>query len=286
VRAVAVAIALVLLAGCAKRASPASPLVSGSAARPAYAGPMYVPFSIDQEAPVVNRSGAAGKALECRYPPYAGGSGVYDDGLLEVKPSYARALVNFFADGGSGRLPTRGYRVERTDGNRVLLSWDVDGYTKIAIIMKAGTWDYLGHHGWGVETWAECDPAEFPAATTDGLGFGVWLDRHGGRVPTARVQSYPRDEWCGFSGVAYLQVGPNARARFYVRDAGGMLTKYLLVPYDGAATLPADATDSGWHRDGRELWLVPRGESVYLVSQTNPSDVERWPLESPGYACD
>jgi hypothetical protein len=88
-----------------------------------------------------------------------------------------------------------------------------------------------------------------------------------------------------FSRVAYLQVGPTTRARFYVRDAGGILTKYLLVPYDGAATLPADPTDSGWHRDGRELWLVPRGESVYLVSQANPSDVERWPLESPNYAC-
>jgi hypothetical protein len=249
---------MLMMAACAK---PTSPLAPDSAARPAYAGPLYLPFSTDDQAPLLDRAGAAGKALGCRYPPYGGGTEPYDDGLLEVWPTYAGALVGFLGPDDTGGFPRSGYRLERTDGNWALLSWDVDGRTKIAIIMRDGIRDYMGQRGWGVETWAECDPAEFPAAITDALGIGVWSDRNGERVPVARVQSFPKEEdLCDYSGVKSLQLGQSARPLEYVRDARGELTKYLLVPYDGAATLPADPTDSGWHRDGRELWLSPRGE--------------------------
>jgi hypothetical protein len=282
VRALAVAIALVLMASCAGRATPASPLASGSAGRPAYAGPLYIPFSTDDNATVLGRSGAAGKALECRYPPYEGGTAAYDDGLLEVGATYVRALVEFLGPDDTRGFPRSRYRLERTDGNRALLSWDVDGRTKIAIIMRDGIRDYMGHRGWGVETWAECDPAEFPAATTAALGIGVWLDRNGESVPVARVKSFPKEGFCSYAGTKVLQIGQSG----YVRDPRHELTDYLLVPYDGAAALPEDATDSGWHRDGRELWLSRRGESVYLVALANPSDVERWPAWNRSYGCD
>jgi hypothetical protein len=51
------------------------------------------------------------------------------------------------------------------------------------------------------------------------------------------------------------------------------------VSFDADATLPTDATFTGWRDGDRELWAEPReGDgrptSVYVVS---PDGVERWP---------
>lgn len=53
----------------------------------------------------------------------------------------------------------------------------------------------------------------------------------------------------------------------------------------GLAALPKTATDTGYHRDGRELWLSAKHEAAYLVSLSDPDDVERWPAAKQEIYC-
>lgn len=260
---------------------------TGPAPRSPYGGPMFVPVAVSGgHGSVLARSGAAGRALECRYRPYAGGEGVYDDGLTEVDSTFRRAASTFIGPNDDGGiLPPDGYRVERKAGSRVLLSFDVAGRTKAAIILRNGITDYMQHTGWGVETWAACDPAEYPAATIAKLDLGVWQDRNGRPAPLAQVESVPGEEWCDYAGVSFVQAGRYPHERAYVRDTDHQATRYLRVAYDGAASLPPGAVDSGYHRDGRELWFGPDATAVYLVSLTDKMDVERWPAVKPGVGC-
>ena len=64
------------------------------------------------------------------------------------------------------------------------------------------------------------------------------------------------------------------------------LAQYLSTTYLGDASLPGDAEDTGFHRDGRELWLVPSREAAYLVDLDDPADVERWPASTQPIGCD
>jgi hypothetical protein len=268
-RAAVAGLAIMLVAGCS---SSSPPLLATSPTHPqsgsVYRGPLSSP---------------AERALECRHRPFAHGSQDYLDGLAEVADNYQSAARDFL-DGDdqlSATVPSNGYRIERRGGPRVLFSWDVDGRTKVAIIARDGMTDYLHRRGWGVESWAECDPAEFPASTTDALGIGVWQNRAGQRVPVAEVRSSPGQHVCDFAGTGFLEVG----TRTYVQDPHGTMRDYLRTPYAGSATLPADAQDSGWHRDGRELWLAGDRAAAYLVSTESPSDVQRWPATKPGFGC-
>lgn len=274
------------LAGCTSSEHHDLLIASGPAGKP-YNGPLYLPIvSAKDTAPVLDRSGAAGRALDCRYPPYGGGQGVYDDGLTDVGSTYVDAAEEFIGpNNDGGTLPSTGYRIERTTGNRVLLSFDVHRRTKVAIILRNGITDYRNEVGWGVETWAACDPAEYPAETIADLGLGVWQDSRGQPAPIARVESFPGQGWCDYAGVSFVQTGRYPHEQIYVRDTNRRLTRYLRVAYDGEASLPQTAVDSGYHRDGRELWFGPDNSAVYLVSMTDGTDIERWPAVKSGVGC-
>ena len=64
----------------------------------------------------------------------------------------------------------------------------------------------------------------------------------------------------------------------YVRDPAGefLAQDWLTAPYDGHATLPTDATDTGWTNGNVDLWISPSDldHAVYLV---RGDVVERWP---------
>ena len=60
----------------------------------------------------------------------------------------------------------------------------------------------------------------------------------------------------------------------------------MKVPYAAGVTVPEDAVDSGYHRAGRELWLVPDKTAAYLVSLDDATDVERWPAPKQPIGCD
>jgi hypothetical protein len=275
-RAVVLAAVAVLAAACA---SSTPVIVKGSAPPIPYSGPLYLPMG---NGDATLTGGAAGRALECDHAQYTGGRPDYQDGLLDVGSSYGRALANFLREGG---LPSSGYRLEREDGSRVLISWDVAGRTKIAFVLKEGVRDYRHRLGWGVEAFASCDPAEFPPAVAAALGFGVWRDRHDKPVPITIVQSFPHVAFCSYRGTDSLRVGSGAAARTYVRDPAHVLTHYLTTRFEEHATRPADAVDSGYHRDGRELWFAADRAVAYLVSVASPADVEAWPAARPDVAC-
>ena len=264
-----IAIAAVLVAGCGS-ATVADR--DGSATRP-YDGPL--------------EAGAAVGALECDgETPYRRGEGVYDDGLAQVQESAEAALDNYMSESGlSFSMPSDGYAVEREQEGRVLLSYDVDGRTKVAMFAADGVRDWNGDEGWGVRAWAQCDPSELPPDVTDDLNIGVWENESGERMPVTRIQSFQGAEHCSWEDHTFLLVGPEGKADWYVRDTGGELAELLHTTYDNVEAIPEGATDTGLRRDGRQLWIGPDGEAAYLASLDDAHDVERWPAAKRPIRC-
>ena len=249
-----------------------------------YDGPMSLPIDYGDEAAVAERSGAAGRALECDGEPYEGGGADYDSGLASVQDDATKALENLFReDGYSANLPDEGYRIEREDGGRVLFSYDVEERTKIAFIAYDRVEDFNHDHGWGIEAWAQCDPSELPDGVTDDLNIGIWADKSGKRVPESTVTSYDGSDHCGWEDITFVV---HLEETQYVRDVGGELDEFLRTTYDGSADLPEDATDTGLRHDGRELWIVPAKDAAYLVSIKDAKDIERWPAAKDRIGCD
>ncbi len=279
-RTLIVAVTTLMLAGCGSSAE----VVKGGPASSPYDGPMGLPVDYRDRATVLERSGTAGRALECDGDPYAGGGADYDSGLASVQGSAKGALENLFEEDFVGALPEQGYRIEREDDGRVLFSYDVDDRTKIAFVASENVQDYNGDEGWGVEAWAECDPSELPASVTDDLGIHVWEDASGDRVPVTRIRSFQGAEHCDWQDITFLQLD-RGRADEYVRDRSGELADFLRTPYDGSATLPPGASGTGLRRDGRELWLGASHDAAYLVSLDDSDDVERWPASKEPIRC-
>jgi hypothetical protein len=170
-------------------------------------------------------------------------------------------------------------------GAKPFSRYDVADRTKVAVVLADGIRDFNGDEGWGVVAWAQCDPAELPAAVTEDLGIGVWEDASGRRLPVRRVHSYQGPEHCSWTDITFLLVGPDYdRADWYVRDATGESPDLLRGTFDDDATLLKGATSTGWRRDGRELWLDVR-QAAYLVDVDDPGDVERWPAAKEPIMC-
>ena len=265
--AIAVAIALTW-AGCG------SAVDGGPSNAPPYTGPLSAKAAVD--------------ALECAgRTPFFRMTGAYDDGLATVESSAEAAFDNYIEKSGIGfNAPLEGYHVERTDGGHALLSYDVGDRTKVSVVVADGIRDFNGDVGWGMVSFAQCDPAELPAAVTDDLGIGVWEDASGRRLPVTRVHSYQGPEHCSWTGITFLLIGPDYdRADWYVRDATGEFPELLRGTFDGDTTLPEDATSTGWRRDGRQLWLAHDQAAAYLVDVDDPDDVERWPAAREPILC-
>ena len=278
-------VTLTVLAGCGEAPVAGPGDEDRAQVANAYDGPMHLKPDYSDNATVLERSGAAGRALQCEGEAYNGGGGDYDSGLASTQRSPSEALENHIDEDAYG-VPEDGYRVERDDGDRVLFSYDVEGQTKVAYIAFNGVKDYNDETGWGMESWAQCDPAELPADVAEKLGFEVWEDASGARVPIAEVRSSPGPEHCDWQDITFLSLGPDDEdVQTYLRDTTGELADWTTTTYDGAAVLPDDATTTGFRRDGRVLWLGTAPNAAYLVSVDDPSDVERWPAERERIAC-
>lgn len=277
-RLMAVMAGLVLVGGCGT----SGVVVANEPAPSSYSGPLRLPVA--QQGSVMDRSGAAGRALQCTHAPYAGGSGDYAAGLASTQRSAGAALRNFFSLGHT-RLPKSNYRMEREEGGRVLYSYNVGGRTKVALIAADAVRDFNQDEGWGVETWAQCDPSELPAEVTDALDIQVWKDASGKRVPVTTITSRAGPEHCDWQDITFLDVDTKSGEREYLRDTTGELGSYLTTTFDASATVPKQAIDTGYERDGRHLWLHPDGTAAYLVNTLNRDDVERWPAARRHIAC-
>ncbi len=120
---------------------------------------------------------------------------------------------------------------------------------------------------------------------TDDLGIQVWEDSSGQRAPGTRIQSFQGAEHCDWQDITFLHLGRGSGTDEYVRDRHGELGGFLPASYDGAAPLPHNATNTGLHRDGRELWLASTHDAAYLVSLDDSDDIERWPASKQPIGC-
>lgn len=243
----------------------------------AYAGPMYVKVGDHGNPDVRVRAGAAVGALECSGEPYLGQSN-----LGHPDDNAAVALAGFVKDNHFA-LPPTGYRVERQETDRVLYSYDVDGRTKVAVIV--GTAPREGfEQGWYVESFATCNPFELPDAVTDALGVQVWTNEKSERVPTTAIQSAQGPTHCNWESATFLTLGRQQ----YIRDPDGVVSGGISNPsfrttFDGNAALPVDATDTGYRLDGQALWMAADKLSAYVVGADGK--VERWPAPVEQVGC-
>ena len=142
---------------------------------------------------------------------------------------------------------------------------------KVAVIVADAGEVGLESGGWAVETFASCDPAEYDPSADEQLFHDIWLDADGNRVLTSTLVSFRGPEHCGWQSVTFLTY----RDRQYLGDPQGALEgSGVEVPFEADAELPADATDTGYHRDGRHLWLSADESVAYVV---DGDGVEAWP---------
>ncbi|WP_329263326.1 hypothetical protein OG223_47505 [Streptomyces sp. NBC_01478] len=247
-------------------------VVAGTPPATPYGGPLYVPATDSDE------SGAAGRALECDGTMYSGGGAeTWSKGDGGRTPE--GGLRTYF-DIEQPDVPRTGYRVERRSDGRVLFSYDVDGRTKVAVVVAK---DGKDRPGWGPEASASCDPAELPASFTEAHGYEIWTDGDGRRLPTTVVSSSAGAAHCDWQKAHFLQTGDGEKGRLYARDPDGVLPSGMLTaPYDGDVPLPASARDTGYRYQDRQLWLTADASTAYVRT---PDGVEAWPSVKEGMGC-
>ena len=249
-----------------------------------YDGPMYVKPDYADEATVIERAGAAGLALECEGEPFVGGGGDYVDGGLESVQESAEEALGNYDENTAMPVSADDFAVERTDGDRVLFSFDVDGETNVAAVAANCVTDDNDDTGWGIEGWAQCDPAELPGSVAAQNGDQVWTDGEGNLVPVTEVTSFEGAEHCDWKETTFLTLG-DYDGHAYLGNPTGYLERHLTTTYEPDGSLPDAATDTGYEHDGRSLWLGTEPKAAYLVSTTDPDDVERWPWTTDEIWC-
>jgi hypothetical protein len=214
-----------------------------------------------------DRAGAADEYIECVHPIWNGGWSQDVGGTGNAgDPADALAL---FVDSGLFGLPPKGYSLTGRDGGRLLYTYAVDGTQKVAVILSNSP------SGWGFETFASCDPAEYDPADDELLRMGIWTASDGRRTPTSIITSMPGAEHCGWESVTYLLY----QDRQYISDPNGVMGVRFVEPFASDTNLPADAVDTGFRRKGQSLWLSADNSVAYLVSDDR---VEAWPTpDSP-----
>jgi hypothetical protein len=122
---------------------------------------------------------------------------------------------------------------------------------------------------------------------------GYAWTRNGRPVSGLELATFAGPDHCDSGSATYLIIGwppgtvaPTAsEARLYIRDQYGVMldARYqrLLEP---RATLPSDATPTGYRYGSIEIYLSPsdQDEAIYVVG---PSSAERWPRSDPMAFC-
>jgi hypothetical protein len=185
-----------------------------------------------------------------------------------------------FVDGNLFALPSDGYVAEGRDEHRRLYTYSVSGEPKVAVIIADSVNVALEESGgWAVETFASCDPAEYDPSADDQIPMDIWLDADDNRIPTSIVTSSQGQEHCDWESVTFLWY----EDRQYFSDPEGALADVgFVVPFDADTELPTDATDTGYHHDGRHLWLSTDGTVAYIVEGDS---VEGWPTSADQVGC-
>lgn len=105
------------------------------------------------------------------------------------------------------------------------------------------------------------------------------LDRDDRRVPTSVLNSFRGPQHCDWKSVTFLSL----RGKTFVGDPEHVLPQApLATSYAAAATLPADAQDTGFHRDGTRLWAAANGSAICAA---RADGVQRWPWDRQPPGC-
>ena len=204
------------------------------------------------------------------------GQRVYSEGATADSPQEALSVAR--SERGFDGVQD-GLKVAAQTDDRVLYVVEVDGVVKQAVIVHDGpATEGAGGPGWYVESWARCDLAELPRSYTDSIGVQLWTDAAGATAPSRKVLSYVGPEHCDWQSMTFLEL----RDRLYVRHLDPEYAKYFVGPYRAEATLPADAEDTGFRRDGKRLWLSADGDWAYVGT---PDSVEAWPSSRKPFGC-
>lgn len=224
--------------------------------------------------------GRARQVLDCPGRPGMQGSGNYDTGPETVGDDAQEAMDSWLAEEG-GVLPDVPLEETAREGRAVLFTW-TEGSTLLgSFVVHEGIEDLEGHRGWGVYSWAVCDPSYWPDDLAVATGHEVWSNADGDRVDTAFVVSFPGAEHCGWQDSTFLQLGSDGQDGTFVGRPTPELRSLLATTYAEHTGLPGSATDTGYQRDGRELWVT--GTAAYLVGADG--DAERWPAATKPIGC-
>jgi hypothetical protein len=104
------------------------------------------------------------------------------------------------------------------------------------------------------------------------------------------VTSYEGPEHCGWQGVIFIEIGyrsglaqPGLSGGLsFLRDPDGVLSDHAVAQLEPRVALPPDAVETGWRRDGHELWLAPDGTAAYIDVGDG---LEKWPRTRGVVAC-
>lgn len=165
-------------------------------------------------------------------------------------------------------IPVRGYHELARDADSVLYGFRRSGEVKVAIRATRSEM-----HHWIPDWLADCGLSEYGRQAEMGPGVWLWANRNDRTIQERRG---PAD--CGQQSVRIIWwTTPSERRRderIYVRDPEGRFRDQWQAPYLRATTLPANARDTGYRRDGASLWMAPDRDSIYLKDGDR---VQRWP---------
>lgn len=129
-----------------------------------------------------------------------------------------------------------------------------------------------------------------------GVTFGPypgppWFDANGRIVPPSKLTAFQGPAHCGWSRTVLLQAGRPLGAEYdagtvrqWVRDVDGSLRRWHDKPYLRRATLPDEASFTGYRNGVWELWSSPPSRDDYAYMVRNRV-VEAWPRTDPLVAC-
>lgn len=291
-RAVVLLLPLLALSGCASASTGTG---AGTVVDPAARASGSSEASLAPEPSATPGStGAAGRIVRCSGPvvgetrsaPYDGeDTGATPDAALAAAKQWVRW------DGAQ-----EGFALARVEPSRRLYVLEVGGVAKQALIVRRGP--ALKGDGtaatvtrWWLESWARCDYAELPEAVARRQGLELWTGPDGKRALTSAIESFAFDDGC-LPGLRALDVGgPLAGGR---ERAGEAAVEYLQHPpaelrgryvdreYVEHATVPADAIDSGYEREGEHLWFSADRGFAYVGE---PADAQAWPRAKQPVRC-
>jgi hypothetical protein len=222
----------------------------------------------------------ASKALDCPGKPWRQGSGNYDTGPESVQDDPRAAVMDFVQEEGPVQAGFNIFDVARR-GGEVLFVGDVGASSLAAWVVHDGMTGPGQDQGWGVYSWAYCDPSYWPDRLAYSGDFLIWSNADGDRMPTSVLYSFPGPEHCGWQDATFLFLGEDGEDGAYVGNPLPEFAGYLRSTYAKHAQLPVEAEDTGYQREGNELWITQ--DAAYVVDRHG--NTERWPAEAKPISC-